>query len=114
MSISPNIKKILIISLGLLVLGFLGYYFLIKGSTDVSSLITPSQNQTVGQDILVLVDKLKKISIDSSFLSSVLLNNLKDFSIPISSELQGRANPFALVGLEGVVGQESSTAKKKP
>ena len=98
-----NIKKILIVSLGLIILGFLGYYFLIRSSTDISSLITPYLSETVGQDILIQVDKLKTISIDSSFLTEGLFNNLKDFSTPLIPESQGRSNPFAPIGVEAGV-----------
>ena len=102
MSLSPNNKKILIASGILLVVGVLGYYFLSGSPTDVGSLLAPSDSQALGQDILILADKLKTISIDSSFLSGALFSNLKDLGVPLNPELQGRSNPFGSLGSETV------------
>ena len=112
MTLSPNNKKILIASGVLLVVGVLGYYFLSSGSTDVGSLLAPSDGQVLGQDILVLADKLKTVSIDSSFLSGALFSNLKDIGTPLKLESQGRLNPFALIGSEAG-SQVTASPKKK-
>ena len=109
MSLSGNTKKILIGLLVVLIIGFLGYYFIIKSSTPVEDLISSPSDQTVGQDILVLVNKLKTISIDSSFLSSALFTNLKDYRARINPEVKGRTNPFGLIESSA----PSSSQKKK-
>ncbi len=62
-----------------------------------------SSQITVGSDILMLLQKLKVVSIDPSLFSSPLLTNLKDSSVQLFSENQGRVNPFALTGLDTVV-----------
>ena len=103
MSLSPNTKKILIISAVVIIVGFLGYYFLVRTSTPVTDLITSSNGEIVGQDILVLVNKLKTISIDSSFLTSALFTNLKDFAVSLVPEPQVRSNPFGSIGGESSV-----------
>ena len=102
-SLSPNVKKILIVLGTLIALGFLGYYFLIRSSTSVADLIVSSSGEAIGQDILVLVDKLKTISIDSSFLTGALFTSLKDFGTPLVPESQGRSNPFGSIGSESNV-----------
>ena len=87
--------------LGLLVLGALGYYFFLRSpdTTVISTdLIVPQEGEVVGQDILVLVDKLKTISIDSSLFSGALFSNLKDEGVILTPESQGRSNPFAIIG----------------
>jgi hypothetical protein len=98
---SPNTKKIIIGVVALLaVLG--GVYFYFSGGSDAIpvDLIVPSDNQPVGQDIIDLVAKVDSLSIESSLFSSTLFTNLKDASVPITPEAQGRPNPFAIIGLE--------------
>lgn len=97
---SPNTKKILI-GLGVIILlGGLAYYFLGNSSSVVIDIIAPSDTATVGEDILVLVDKLKAVSIDKSAFSGALFTSLQDYSIPLNPESQGRLNPFAQIGVE--------------
>lgn len=97
---SSNIKKIIIAIVVLLVLGVGGYMFLGNASTIPVSVIVPQEDGAVGQDVLVLINKLKSASIDSSIFSSALFINLNNTSIPLNPEQQGRLNPFALIGVE--------------
>ena len=97
---SQNTKKILFGSMGLIILAVLGYYFLIKSSTPVTDLVISPDGEIVGQDILILVDKLEAISIDSAFLTEGLFVNLKDLATPLTPEAQGRSSPFATIGGE--------------
>lgn len=96
---SLSTQRLVILVGVLLVLAFFGYSFFIKdsGSVDV---ISQSSSQG-GDDILILVDTLNKISIDRSLFTSNLFLGLQDFSIELYPEPQGRPNPFAAVGSEG-------------
>ena len=100
---SPNTKKILI-GLAVLVLGGLGYYFFFSSSSTVPvGLLVPSDGQVVGQDVLVLVEKLRTISIDQNVFSEALFTSLQDRTVSLTPESQGRQNPFALIGLDAPV-----------
>ena len=75
------------------------YYFYSGNSSVPVDLLIPGESQAVGQDIIVLIDKLNSISsIDSSLFSSVLFTNLRDFSAILNPESQGKLNPFAPIG----------------
>ena len=118
MSTSLDTKKIVLALIGLITLGIFVYYFFIRSSTPVTDLVIPADSQVVGQDILVLVDKLSAISIDSSFLTSPLFSNLKDLETPLIPEIQGRLNPFAVFGADSSSNSTSnsssnSTSKSK-
>ena len=90
---------------------FIGYYFYSKNQSVVS-IITPAETEGVGDDILALVEKLKTVSIDASFLSSPLFTSLRDFKTALVPESVGRSNPFGAIGLETV--KFTGTNTKKP
>ncbi|MBI4155754.1 MAG: hypothetical protein HY507_00800 [Candidatus Zambryskibacteria bacterium] len=96
--LSGTRKKIFIGLPIVIILSFLIYSFFFDSKLSVSPLAENSP--MVGQDILTLVEKLKTISIDPSILSSSLFISLKDFGILLTSEPQGRSNPFAPIGAE--------------
>ena len=101
--VTPNTQKIVVALVVLLILGFLGYKLFVTSpdtgtNSGTSTGGVASTTAVEGQDILTLVEKLKNISINQTIFSSNLFNNLTDFSIPISQELQGRTNPFAPIG----------------
>jgi|SRR3989344_5123397 len=93
-----NTQRLIIIIGVLVILAFFGYSFFMKGD-GVSSEISQS-NTTTDEDILTLVETLKKISIDKSLFTSELFIGLQDFSVSLYPEQQGRPNPFALVGVD--------------
>jgi len=75
------------------------YYFLSGTGTETEIINTDViSTEPLGQDILILAEKLEQISINSEIFSSNLFQTLVDLSIPISPEAQGRPNPFAAVG----------------
>ena len=101
MNLSPKNKKILIAVVALLVLGGAGYYFFSQGSLSApTDFIVPSSDTPVGQDVLVLIDKLKGISIDSSFFAGAMFSALRDFTTKVIPEPQGKDNPFQAIGAE--------------
>jgi hypothetical protein len=95
-----NIKNL---SIGAAVLVFLagGAYVYFKNPTIIPvDSILPQENLTVGADVLALIEKLKTISIDTKLFEQPLFTNLKDGTVPITPEQQGRNNPFLLIGLD--------------
>ncbi len=106
-----NIKKIVIGSAVLFTFGALGYFMFLKNPPVIPvDVLIPAENQIAGQDILVLIDKLKAVSIDASLFSSTLFTNLKDLGTPINPEAQGRPNPFAIIGVDiGTIDTKFST-----
>ena len=96
---TPFMQKIYVALVTLLALGYFGYAIFISPPSLTSS-PDLSGASTVGQDILSLVAKLNTISIDQSFFSSPLFLSLQDSSVSLFPESQGRANPFAPIGVE--------------
>lgn len=94
-----SMQKIYVAIATILILGYFGYSIF---WSSPSATTDPGLSGTVivGQDILSLVARLKTISIDQSFFSSPLFVNLQDFSVALFPESQGRANPFAPIGVE--------------
>ena len=97
MSLSKT-QKILIGLGALVILGGVLYYFYYGSSSVPVDLLLPQESQAVGQDVIVLVEKLNLISIDSSLFSSVLFTSLKDFTVALFPESQGKLNLFAPIG----------------
>lgn len=91
---------------------FLGYNLFSGINTEVKS---DEQMQTVmvGEDILVLVERLNRISIDKDLFSSRLFTSLVDFSTDLYPESQGRSNPFALFGVEVPFSTNVSTSSQR-
>lgn len=101
MNVTPSLQKLVV---ALVILGFLGYvvYTTIFSSEPV--VVTEGvQVESVGQDILVLADKLNNIKIEKNIFSSPLFTNLIDTTVPINEEEKGRVNPFSKIGEEGAV-----------
>lgn len=49
-------------------------------------------------EFLLVLNRLKKIKVDSDFFNDPAFKYLKDFSVPLGSEPKGRPNPFAPLG----------------
>ncbi len=98
--ISPIIQKFLVVLITIGVLIYLGLGLMNKVSTTPSDLTSFSETETASRDILALVDKMRRISIDSSVFSSPLFTKLIDFSAVTTPEVKGRPNPFAPIGTD--------------
>jgi flagellar basal body-associated protein FliL len=94
--------KILIGVLVLVVLAGAGYYFFFMGNPNsvIVYALTPTDDGQVGQEILDLVQKLDKVSIQSNLFATPLFTSLRDLEANITPETQGRGNPFAPIGNE--------------
>ena len=94
-----NRQKILLSVLGLVVVvGVVYYYNLWNNSSLTDIIVDNSSTDLVGEDILVLVNQLKSVSIDTSLFSNPLFVTLKDLSVTVNPENQARPNPFAPIG----------------
>jgi hypothetical protein len=102
--VSPFIQKVIIVIVTFLILGYLGYG-LMNSASETPIEPDLSSAGTASQDILNLVDKMSKTSIDPSIFSSPLFTNLVDINVPVSPESQGRPNPFAAIGSDQVISQ---------
>ncbi len=104
---SSNLIKILI-GIGVLVGLYFGYVFFITAPA-----VTPEEETNtsqVGQEILVMIERLHHISLDPSIFSSPIILRLKDSVIPLTFEAQGRSDPFSSIGVQG--GSVSTEARK--
>lgn len=94
-----NLKQFLTAVIILAVIGF-GVYFLFLrgGGADTEILFDefgyPIEAQTVGQDLISLLEELQSVSFDSALFRSPAFVNLTDYAIDLGSQPKGRNNPF--------------------
>jgi hypothetical protein len=93
-------KKTLWILIVIVVVAALIYFYTIGNPTDSSSLtetdVAGSQDaQNVGSRVLVLLNQINSLKIDSSIFGSATYRSLVDYSITIPEQPVGRQNPFA-------------------
>lgn len=111
--LSPLIQKalIVIVTIGILLYAGVDLMNKAKESSEVS--VSLSETETASQDILSLVDKMSRMSIDSSVFSSQLFVKLIDFSAIPTPEAVGRPNPFAPIGSDQAISQTASVNSAK-
>lgn len=59
-----------------------------------------SATESVGSDLLELLDKLKGVSFDTDLFSNSKFSSLKDWSITLPAPDLGRPNPFERIGVD--------------
>ncbi|MEO8637663.1 MAG: hypothetical protein ABI430_02045 [Candidatus Taylorbacteria bacterium] len=106
-------KKITII-IGVLIallLVFIGYKYLNKGTPSTSDALEQSgQPQTlVGKDIIAELQTVNSITMSDTIFRTKTFLSLQDFSRKVTAEPQGRSNPFAPIGV-GNLSQPISTS----
>lgn len=99
--ITTSTQKMFVSIIVFIVLLFVGYFLYIRADAAPIESLGTLGDVTAGEQILSLVDKLNTISIDKTIFTSSLFTSLVDYSLPLSSEQQGRVNPFAVIGVEG-------------
>ncbi len=118
--VTPFLQKVIVSLITLLILGYIGYG-LFNQTIEVP--VDPQDASTSGgassQDILILVERMEKVSFDNSMFSSLLFTSLIDYSFPTTPELIGRPNPFAPIGIDQVISPQvtvnnSSKVKSTP
>lgn len=102
--VTPFFQKVIVSLVTLIFLGYVGYgLFTQTVEVPVDSQDASTIGGASSQDILILVEKMEKVSFDNSMFSSVLFTSLIDYSFPTTPELKGRPNPFAPIGVDQVV-----------
>lgn len=102
----------IVVSLGVVaVLALLGYFVFSSSDIPVTDVDLSSQG-IMGQEIITLAEKVESISFDQSVFASSVFLSLVDYQKPLNPEVQGRNNPFALIGVEAVSG--GTAVKKAP
>ncbi len=97
-----QVPKIIFAVILLLVLGagsYLYYYTdvlkgLSIGGISLSDLTLPTDESPIGSDILVLAEKIRKTEINPEVFETPLFRSLRDFSVIVNPEEQGKPNPF--------------------
>jgi len=100
---SQRTKKIAIVVV-VIVIAFIGYkmFFAGSGSGDTTLVADQSKTEFVdGQTILALLDRLNKVTLDSSVFSNQTFTSLINFEKPIQDQVIGRQNPFQPIGADG-------------
>lgn len=94
---SPLIQNVLIL-LGVLAIGGLGYYLYVSASPAVDA-----ENEQVAQQLaaesaefLRLLNELKAIQLDGSIFSDPRFSSLVDHTTPVEVSPVGRSNPFEI------------------
>lgn len=89
--------KVLTITIGVIIVAFIGYSFLFGSGEDNAALVLPqgvNQNQTAS-GILSLLAELSALNLATTVLNNPVFTSLQDFSREIPNEPAGRNNPFA-------------------
>ncbi len=101
MNVSPGTQKLILSLLILSALGFVVYSTLfteLEVPLDLDG--NPVISNVVGQDLIILADKLESVEIKRDLFSSSLFTNLVDITVPVEEEVQGRINPFSSIGTD--------------
>lgn len=98
-SLLQKYKKLLIAA-GVIIVLALGYSFF--AGEDIPDGLTSQSAGGIapeeGGDLIALLAELKSIDLDTSILQNQTFLTLQDFSVSLSPEPVGRANPFAPLG----------------
>ncbi len=89
-----------------LVLAFILYSYFHGSSSNTGAVLTSNTiavaDNTVGQSFLNQLLTLQSIQLNSEIFSNPSFNALQDFSQPVPTQPQGRPNPFAPIGNDGI------------
>lgn len=98
--------KTVLIILVIVVIGFVAYnIFVVGNNNDDAALVSVSaaNADTSGGELLILLNTLRAIDLDTSIFQNSEFRGLIDFSIDINPEPVGRSNPFAPIGIGNIV-----------
>ncbi|HEY4486221.1 MAG TPA: hypothetical protein VJB70_00605 [Candidatus Paceibacterota bacterium] len=93
-------KNIFFVILGIIAL-FVAYSVFMVGDSQDSSAVLVSENERSGRapssatELLRVLDDLQKIKLDSRFFIDEAYRSLRDWSVRLVPEPEGRINPFA-------------------
>ncbi len=97
----------LVIALIAVLLLIVGYFTFWRGKTEqpVPGLITASSTLNPiddgNKEFLRLLNNLKRLNLSGQLFERVIFQDLRDFSVKLTPEPQGRPNPFAPLGVGG-------------
>lgn len=95
----------------MLVGSFVVYDYLTQPVLAVDNLsATSSEEVSAGQELLVVVNKIKSIELDDSIFGDPLFTNLQDNTFEIVPKPVGRSNPFAPLGTQTTTEQPAPKA----
>lgn len=101
MNNQDTIKNILIV-IGVLIVIFLAYKFLVPAKEDAGSGLSDSKKEVVAgsgsvdvADVKLLQKKLDGVKVDTEIFKEEDFNSLEDFRTVISPQPVGRDNPFS-------------------
>lgn len=97
-----NVTKNLVLILGLLIVGFAGYYiYTQQGSSALSFRSNDQVLQNMLSNTQVFIQRrqeLEKVELNVSFFEDPRFVGLRSFSKPIQEQPIGRPDPFAEIG----------------
>lgn len=97
--------KQIIIAVVVIIVAFFGFKMFFgnpTASTDVPLVAeTGTAPQFVdGQAILILLNRLNRVTLNDSIFSNSTFNSLVSFAVPIQDQAIARPNPFAPIGVD--------------
>ncbi len=81
-----------------------GWYFFGRqdSTSDLTLFVEASGGDPIeaiiGRELLISLEKMKTINLDTTFFSDPAFTNLEDFTVEIPKQPIGRRNPFAPIG----------------
>jgi hypothetical protein len=74
-----------------------------SSAQDTADLTVAETSDSVGREVLALLDDLRKIKLDDSIFKNPMFQELEDYSVTIPAELKGRKNPFNPIGVDDII-----------
>jgi hypothetical protein len=116
-----NIKQIIVIIV-IIVIAFIGFKMFFSSDVPTDSALTADQARNEdfvdGQTILVTLDKLKNLDLDTSIFKDKTFVSLESFERTLDSQVLERKNPFLPIGVENrgasIQRTASTTSTTKP
>ncbi len=103
---TQNIKQI-VITIVIIVIAFVGFKMFFSNDEATGVALTADQNINSefvdGQTILILLNKLNRVTLDNSIFTNKIFTSLVNFERPISEQAIGRPNPFLPIGTDSAV-----------
>jgi hypothetical protein len=105
----------IIVVIVIIVVAFLGFKtFFGTNNSDTAALVAEGGATPAfvdGQTILVLLNKLNRVTLDGSIFSDKAFTSLRSSERELDPQVSGRQNPFQAIGVDGVgtVGNQSSS-----
>jgi len=101
MEIKGSNKMIIVLVVVLLIASMTAYYLFFKSPAEnlvFDEFGNPVAAQVVGQDLINVLNELESVTFDSSLFRTPAFLNLFDFAVTLTTQPQGRANPFDVIG----------------